>query len=530
MASIAQHESQSLRAADLASTLCLATDLGMGFPFEHGLQATLTTMRLCEAMEVDSTTRMQAYYVSLLAYTGCTAESADNVGTVDGSRAEHIIPYIWGSLPEQLRGLLRAIPEPDASALAALGQRAARLPAAARSLPDHQRAYCDVASSMASRLGLPASVSEAFHHLTDRWDGAGILRRGKGESIPLPVRIMWVARDATLLSDAWGTDRAATALRARAGKGHDPDVVDVLLARINDLLTRASGPVWDDVLAAEPGPHHRIEDDQVDLAVAAIGDFADLLSPWLSGHSSGVADLAGRAAKYLGLPESDVTKSRRAALVHDLGRVGVDAYVWSKLAPLTTDEQERIRLHPYYTERLLARSGALGPLAEPAVCHHERLDGSGYHRGLPASMLSGPARIVAAADCYRALTQPRPHRRAWAPGRAAEVLVEATAAGSLDPDAVGAVLAAAGQPVGPLTRPAGLTRREAQVLGLLARGFATKQCARALGISVKTADHHVQHAYRKAGVSSRAGATLFAMQHGLVAWGELPIGDRPTDP
>ena len=135
-----------------------------------------------------------------------------------------------------------------------------------------------------------------------------------------------------------------------------------------------------------------------------------------------------------------------------------------------------------------------------------------------------PARLLAAADAYHTMTEPRPHRDAQSPVRAAELLGEEVRGGRLDADAVAAVLTTAGQQVPRVPRPAGLTHRECEVLVLLARGLQTKQVARTLGISVKTADRHIQNAYRKMGVSTRAGAALFAMQHGLIGWGELPMG------
>jgi HD-GYP domain-containing protein (c-di-GMP phosphodiesterase class II) len=214
----------------------------------------------------------------------------------------------------------------------------------------------------------------------------------------------------------------------------------------------------------------------------------------------------------------------RAALVHDLGRVAVPVRIWQQAAPLTPDDWERVRLHAYYSERVLTRSPFLAALAVVASYHHERLDGSGYHRGTAATELTPPARLLATADAYHAMTEPRPHRAAYSPAQAAETLGQEARAGRLDPDAVTAVLEAAGQRVPRIGRPAGLTEREAEVVALLARGLQTKQVARRLGISVKTADHHVQNAYAKIGVSTRAAAALFAMQHGLTSWGELPIG------
>jgi HD-GYP domain-containing protein (c-di-GMP phosphodiesterase class II) len=209
---------------------------------------------------------------------------------------------------------------------------------------------------------------------------------------------------------------------------------------------------------------------------------------------------------------------RRTALVHDLGRVAVPARIWEKTDPLTVDDWEQVRLHAYHTERVLAQSPFLARLIAIAGHHHERLDGSGYHRGVGASSLDPLARLLAAADAYHAMTEPRPHRAALSPRDAAEILVEEAGAGRLASEAVAAVLGAAGHRSPSIERPAALTEREIQVVALLARGLQTKQIAHELGISAKTADFHIQNAYRKMGVSTRAGATLFAMQHGLTTW------------
>jgi len=258
---------------------------------------------------------------------------------------------------------------------------------------------------------------------------------------------------------------------------------------------------------------------QFDTACQALADFADIKSPYTLGHSPGVAELASAAARLGGLGEAEALALWRAGLLHDLGRVGISAGVWTKPGPLTEREWEQVRLHPYYTERILARPPALATMGALAALHHERLDGSGYHRRLPASLLSPAARLLAAADVYRALLEPRPHRPARTRDAAAAELERAAQAGGLDPDAVRCVLAAAGQPVKKArpSRPAQLTERELDVLRLIARGHSIKQMAQQLTISPKTVDTHIQHIYEKIGVSTRAGATLFAVEHNLLA-------------
>ena len=264
-------------------------------------------------------------------------------------------------------------------------------------------------------------------------------------------------------------------------------------------------------------PRRHLTDEQLDETCRAIADFVDIKSPWTLGHSSGVAELAEAAAWRLGLPAEQVTELRRAALVHDLGRVGVPNSIWDRPGPLTADERERVRLHPYLTERVLAHAPALAPLAVTAARHHERLDGSGYHRACGAASLPLAARVLAAADVYHALTEPRPHRPALDAGEARDVLKREVADGRLDAQAAEAVLHAAGHKERiDRPRPAGLTEREIEVLRLVARGNTNQAIARELSISAKTVGRHVEHIYEKTGCSTRASASLFAVEHDLL--------------
>jgi HD-GYP domain-containing protein (c-di-GMP phosphodiesterase class II) len=377
---------------------------------------------------------------------------------------------------------------------------------------------------LADRVGAPSSVPDLLALLTDRWDGKGPLHRAKGQQIPLPMRIVHVATDAAFQSLLGGVKHAAQLMDERAGTAFDPEIAACCSEHASELLAIEEGrSSWDDVLASEPSPQLALEGASVDRALRAMGSFADLVSPFLSGHSIGVGELAGLAAERCGVDATSAIAIRRAGFLHDLGRVAVHPRIWQKPGPLTADEWEQVRLHPYHTERVLSRSPFFSALCPIADAHHERLDGSGYHRGVNGSALGLPARLLAAADAYHAMTEPRPHRAAHPSEEAARLLAEEASAGRLDAQAVTAVLGAAGQPPRRIALPAGLTEREVEVVALLARGLQTKQVARELGISTKTADRHIQNTYRKIGVSSRAAATVFAMEHGLVAWGELPI-------
>jgi HD-GYP domain-containing protein (c-di-GMP phosphodiesterase class II) len=516
---------EELRAAEVIAALCLATDFGTGLPFEHGLQSTLVAMRLAARLDADEDTARQTYFACLLFYSGCTADAEIAAEIFEpGALARYFNPVMFGSRTEVFGGILRSLAPPGRPAPVRAARVARRLPKALRTYGTHLTALCEVAQMLTDRLGLEPSVSDLFAVLTERWDGKGEPGRLRGDAIPLPLRIVHVARDAALHRALGGPEAALRVVRDRSGGAFDPAVASVFERDHEEILAlEEDRSAWDETLAAEPGTEVVLEGGAIDRAFAAIGDFADLISPYFVGHSAGVAELVAVAAERAGLAAGEIVAARRAALVHEVGRVSVPVWVWHREGPLTADDWERVRLHPYQAQRILAHSPILAELAGVATCEHERLDGSGYHRGAAGPALGRAARLLAAADTYHALTEPRPHRPARAADEAAEVLAEEARAGRLDADAVTAVVEAAGEKAPRLARPGGLTEREAQVIGLLARGLQTKQVALALDISAKTADHHIQNAYGKIGVSTRAAAALFAMEHGLATWGELPM-------
>jgi HD-GYP domain-containing protein (c-di-GMP phosphodiesterase class II) len=307
----------------------------------------------------------------------------------------------------------------------------------------------------------------------------------------------------------WGTGGAAA--------GFAPEVVDAFAAYAAEILDDIDeAGSWAARLAAEPGLVRRVPTTGLDAVLVAIADMIDLKSPYLAGHSRGVANLAAEAGRDNGFADEEVSTLRRAGLLHDLGRLGVSSGIWDKPGPLTETEFERVRLHPYLTDRMLARIPALSRIREIAARHHERLDGSGYPRRLTAALLTPPDLLIAAADVYHALTS-RPHRPPLDAGHAADELRDQVRRGLLDGEAANAVLRVAGHRASPRQGwPGGLTGREVEVLRLLARGHPNKQIAQRLAVSPKTVSNHVEHIYAKLHVSSRAAATLFATQHGLM--------------
>jgi putative nucleotidyltransferase with HDIG domain len=379
--------------------------------------------------------------------------------------------------------------------------------------------HCEVATMLAARLGLGSTVCDALRHAFERWDGRGFPDGWSGEKVPAPIRLAVVARDIEVLTRTRGLEETRDALQRRRDRAFDPHVVDAFLkhgARIMaDLEAR---DVWSEALRCEPGGPKWVPAERIDEALTAFADFADAKTPFTLGHSRGVAEFAETAARNLGLSAADATCVRRAGLLHDIGRSGVPNAIWERKGTLSVDQWERVRLHVYYTERILIRCECLHPIATIAAAHHERLDGSGYHRGSRGNDLDSRARVLAAADVCQAMLQPRPHRPARTLDDAARELRKEVSAGRLDPQAVEAVLAGAG--VGPRrtmrSRPGNLTDREIEVLRLMAQGRSNREMGTSLGITPKTVGHHVQHIYDKIGVSTRAAAAVFAVEHRLL--------------
>jgi HD-GYP domain-containing protein (c-di-GMP phosphodiesterase class II) len=370
---------------------------------------------------------------------------------LDASSPKTLGPFVLGHLV-RTNGLIGA------------AAKLAQMVAARDRFQEGVRAVCEVAEQLADRLGLGPGVQGDLLFFNERWDGKSFLKRARGEDVPIAVRVVHVAECATLYAEIGGVEAAIEKVRERSGGAFDPRLAE-LLERDAAALLAPEGELWDSVVASAPR-ERPLEDAELDGALAAIGEFADLKSPFTVGHSAGVARLAEAAARQAGLPEEDANLLRRAGLVHDVGRAGVPAPIWEKPEPLTRGEWEQVRLHAYHGERVLDRSPGLSQLAATAALHHERCDGSGYHRGAGARGLSQPARLLAAADAFHAMTEPRPHRPARSSEAAAAELRADARAGRLDADAVEAVVAAAGgRPRRRREHVAGLTAREGRKFG-----------------------------------------------------------------
>ncbi|HTQ04178.1 MAG TPA: HD domain-containing phosphohydrolase [Polyangiaceae bacterium] len=526
-------DESGIRRAEIVGALSKATDLAIGQPLEYAFKSCLLGMRLGAALELDEATLREVYNQALLRYIGCNAET-DALAALFGDEIEFrraIAPLDTADPAEFAPVLLRAIVRARAGQpLGAMIWGVLKGVAVSKSASVAAfHAHCETAERFARRLGFDAGVIRNLGQLAERWDGKGMPNGLKGDAIAIAVRVVTLAQDAIVLHETQGHATALELIERRSGKLYDPRMASVFVtnadALMADLDARAS---WEAVLALEPAPHARLTEAEFDEACLALADFADIKSPFTFGHSRAVAELAVEAGRRCRLPEPEITVLRRAALLHDIGQVAISSGTFNKPTALSDSEREKIRLHPYHAERILAEPSVLARVGQVVGRHHERVDGSGYHRGARGDAVSPLAKILAAAEAYQAMIEARPHRAALGADEAASALKREVREGRLDSEAAAAVLEAAGHRVAPVRRElvAGLTARELEVLRLIARGRTVKEIGRALGISAKTADNHIQNLYAKIEVRTRAGATLFAIEHGLQH--EEPRGTNPA--
>lgn len=495
-----------MRLAELIGTLSLATDAGTGMPEEGGLRAAIIAAKLATIVGESAS---YPYYLALLRYTGCTAD-AHLATALFGDEIQFGTDAFGADFgdPKQMLALVVKHTRKERGLLG-LPRVLAMLP----KMPAVMKAHCEVADLLAARLGFSAAFRAALVQNNERWNGGGMPAKKKGDAIALPMRIAQVGQEIAIGHKIGGVDGAIARTKQLAGKSLDPTLVEKFVASAADIVAAIEVPsIWSAFLAAEPAPHREVAESAIDEALATMAAFADLKSKYTRGHSTAVSQLAEAAAKQAGLSDDVARDLRRAGLIHDLGRVAITAGIWDKVKPLTDLEREKIRLHTYVGERVLARAPALAAIAELACLAHERLDGAGYHRRLSAASCPPAARILAVADVYCALVEERPHRAAMSPSDAAAELAKIP---GLCPDATRAVLAAAGHVVKKVDREHGLTDREVEVLRLLARGLTNKEIANALDISTKTAGHHVQAIFTKLRVTTRAAAAIHAMSKGI---------------
>ena len=510
--------SARIRLAELVAALSLGVDLGFGQPMEHVLRQCMIALRLADRVGLDDAERSVVYYTALLTNVGCHSDAheqakwfGDDIALKSG-KYDHQIGSAGGALAA-LRMVGGGNPPLHRFRVGVEFALSGH-----RDLNGMIAQHALLARRLAEQLGLPAAVQSALGAAYEQWDGKGWPGTLKGDDIPIASRLAQIGEFTEVAHRIGGTGAAVAMATKRAGSQFDPTLAAAFCANARAILDGVDGcETWDTVIGAEPALGMCLNEAQFDSALLAIADFVDLKSPYTLGHARAVSALADAAGTQLGLEVGEAAALRRAAVVHGFGRLGVSNAIWDKAGPLGAGEWERVRMHPYLTERMLRQSAALAPVGSLAVQLRERLDGSGYPRALSGGSIPLPARVLGTADAYQSMCEPRPHRKALSAALAARELRAEVKAGRMDGDVVEAVLGGAGHRT-PRRRegPAALTAREVVVLRLVSRGMSSKQIASRLVISPKTARNHIEHIYAKIGVSNRASASLFAIQHGLL--------------
>jgi HD-GYP domain-containing protein (c-di-GMP phosphodiesterase class II) len=504
----------ALRLSDPLIGLSAIADLGRGLEPGHAARTCFIACRLARELDVDDEIIRVVFYTALLQHIGCVAHAHDTAPLDRGRNIEVNAASDRTDFSRPADILNTFLP-----ALTDGGDIATRL---RRVLPAIQmakvvaRTSCEVAETTARRIGLPAEVQTAVRHITEWFNGKGGFLRQTSADIPLAARVVLTAFTVSIFDQLGGPDAAFQATKTRSGKMLDPAIVDAFRRTGEGILAElAASDVLSTLADEEPEPKTGVDDDRIDQISVAFGEAVDLKAPFTHGSAGRAFDIVGQAAFDLGLEDGICAEARRSAALRDIGKAALTNALIEKPGRLTEIDREQVRLHAYHTERVLGRSQALRGEAALAGMHHERVDGTGYHRGSSGSSIPMGARVIAAADALVAMTQPRPYRAAFGLDEACGWI---SSDRGFDPEAVAAVIDAA-HGVSHRRRqrvPAELSDRQLEVLRLVAQGLSNRQIAERLVLSSRTAEHHVQDIYLKIGVSSRAAAALFAVEHGLL--------------
>jgi len=512
-----------IRMAEVLAALSLATDLGTGKPMGHAMRACFLGMQLAREMHLSTAEQAELYYSFLLMHSGCTVLSRGLAPDIKGDELAAIadITLRDDSDPLEMLDWMRHNVSPDVT-LPARALNIFMLMRHNHEAAEHLRGACEVAVRVSQRLGMPHGVQDAVQHYLERWDGKGPYGL-QGMEISLNSRLLQLALIFETAYSARGRNGAETVLLQQKGKTFDPQVVETFFTvaknpSLWEMLAKTD--LWEVVLDLEPdSPYRYMNESKLDDVALAVADFVDIKSPATAGHSKETARIAEGVARRMGLPQPEITNIRRAALVHDLGHIALPGNILHQHGQLSEADREKLRLHPYYTERILSRVPVLAEVAAIAGKHHERINGTGYYRGLSGNELPLSACILALADEFQERSHGLPGQNEPDPKDVLKAMKP-----EVGPLFSPACFEALAQELGvhvpkPSRRrewPAGLTDREVEVLRWVATGASNRKIAHQLVVSEKTVAHHLDHIYNKLGVSSRAAAVFFAMEHALI--------------
>ena len=417
-----------IRLSNVLAGLSYALDLTEGQRPGHAVRSCQIGMRVAKTLGVDADQQSHLFYALLLKDLGCSSNAARFAvlfGADDHQIKVDLKTTNWSQAIESFRFVARNV-APGHFWL----RRAWHLLALLSRGPDAARdvvvTRCERGADIARMLGFPDETVQAIRALDEHWDGAGQPYALKGEQIPLLARIVGLAQTMEVYFTSYGEDAAFDMVSARRGSWFDPQVVDALLALRSDTefwQALSSDSALGTLAALEPGDRILVaNEDRLDRIAEAFALVIDAKSPWTFQHSRGVADASVAVARTMGYSADHLREIRRAALLHDIGKLGVSSLILDKPGTLTDEEFAAMRRHPAATREILKRTGCFSHLANIAASHHERLDGGGYNLGLSKSELPLMSRVICVADIYDALCASRPYRPGIPTERVLEIM------------------------------------------------------------------------------------------------------------
>lgn len=413
--------------SEILSALSYALDITEGQIEGHAVRSCLIGMRIAEALELSSEDRSHLFYALLLKDLGCSSNSArtaelfqadDRVvkrtwKLVDWSDSKQTARHVFDNVMPDRSTLRRALHTATFKFKGDVGT-------------EMIATRCERGADIAHMLGMPEATAEAIRTLDEHWDGAGKPLGLAGPDIPLFGRILCLAQTVDVFGSTFGPQGALEVARERSGSWFDPELVSAFVASCGDeefWVTLQSPEVRDHLAAHEPADRTLLaQEEDIDRIAEAFARVIDAKSPYTYEHSRGVAAMTQRLATALDFSSDERRVLRRAALLHDIGKLGVSNLILDKAGPLDDHEFEQIRLHPSYTERVLGRTTCFADITGIAAAHHERIDGRGYHKGVSAGNLPLAHRVLAVADIHDALSSDRPYRSRLPPDQVLEII------------------------------------------------------------------------------------------------------------
>ncbi len=438
---------QSASLAEILSAFSYALDLTEGQPAGHSVRACWIGMKLGQAIGLSPQDLWDTYYAVLLKDLGCSSNAARvaQLFVGDDTRLKHDFKRI-GPNPEDFGAFIMrevgtgAPADVRDQAVAHLAENAGAI------MTELMDTRCTRGADIARQLRFSENVATAIAHLDEHWDGSGLPLGLSGESIHLGGRIALLAQIADVFFSAGGAEVARAEIASRRRTWLDPQLVDAFLALADDQFWQAVGSpdIEQRLYALEPARQRvMVDEDYLDDIATAFGQVIDAKSPYTGGHSERVGLFADKIAAHLGLSEAARRPLRRAAMLHDVGKLGVSSQILEKPGKLDSLEWQDMQSHAQLTTEILGRIGVMADMAIIAGSHHERLDGTGYPLGIPAWGISLETRIISVADFFDALTADRPYRAAMSPQEALAVMAGEVGT-AIDPrcfDALKAVVA-----------------------------------------------------------------------------------------